>query len=876
MSRLASLRHRLVTLLRGARAQDDLDEEIRLHLSLRRQRLESQGLTPEDAHAAAARRFGNVLRARDASVDEWGWRWLEQFAQDARFACRTLIGAPGLTLTIVMTLALATGATTAIFSIVNGVLLRPLPFADPDRLVQIYGRDWREDRGEPDPVNGPVGVRELAEFESHASTFDGFTAYDLTTKHLDGPAGPERLTAISADLDFFSLLGVRPAAGRTFAPDDPVDVVVISGPLWERRFAKDPAIVGRSVTLDGRRFTVIGVMPDSFQYPYSAASLLDAALPESRTDIWVPTQVPTNVPPGLARRERVTARLKMGVSLEAASAELRVIASRVEADIYRGTRARIGVRVVPVAAEVIEPIQQSLWTLFVAVGLVLVAACANVANLLLSRMTVRASEVATRAALGAGQFRLVRQFFAEGLLLSVVGGGLGLIVAYWGTELLVRLGSAKIPRAHEVTLDWRAFVFLAIVCLATAVLFSLAPAYQALRLDFRLATNGGHAVMGRPYGRLRDSLVITEVALAFVLALGAALVMREAVRLQRMPSGIVSENVLTLHLTPRAAAEDYYAIEERVAQLPGVASAGFTQLVPLQNWGWEAEFAIQGRVTEGRAVAGLRYVTPGYFRTLGIPVVQGRSLSLADGADAPRVVVVNEALVRRYFSGEDPIGRLLITRGTIVGVVGDVRQAGLNRPADPEIFYPAAQNVTMASDIGMSLVVRADGPPEPLVDLIRATVRDVNPRLAVFNVKAMDQVLADSLWELNLYRWIIGLFAALVLALAAIGLYGVVSYNVTSRVREFALRLALGSDQSRLSRLVFGRGVRLAAIGLAVGIVVSMQLIVVPGALPIESRLDPVVVAGTAILLLAIALVACAFPALRVARVDPVVALRQY
>ncbi len=875
MFRFAGLRHRLIALLRSARAQDDLDEEMRLHLSLRRAKLESQGLTPEAARAAAASRFGSVLKLREASVDEWGWRWLEQFAQDLRFAGRALIKAPGLTLTIVLTLALASGATTAIFSIVNGVLLRPLPFADPDRLVQIYGRAWREDRGEPDPVNGPVGVVELMEFESEASTFDGFTAYDLTTKHLDGPAGPERLTAISADVDFFSVLGVQPVAGRTFAAGDSGDVVVLSGPLWERRFARDLAVVGRPITLDGRPFTVIGVMPDTFQFPYSAASLLDAALPESRTDIWVPTEIPSNVPPGFARRERVTARLKPGVSLDTATEELRVIASRVEADIYRGTRSRIGVRVVPVAAEVIEPIRQSLWTLFVAVGLVLVAACANVANLLLSRMTVRATEVATRAALGAGRLRMVRQFLAEGLLLSVLGGVFALIVASWGTRLLVQLGSAKIPRAHEVALDWRTFAFLAIVCLVTAVLFSLAPAYQALRLDARLASNGGHAMMGRPFGRVRDGLVITEVALAFVLALGAALVMREVVRLQRLPSGVITENVLTLHLTPRAAAGDYYAIEERVAQLPGVVSAGFTQLVPLQNWGWEAEFSIRGRVTEGRAVAGLRYVTPGYFRTLGIPIVQGRSLSLADGMDAPRVVVVNEALARRYFSGEDPIGRVLNSRGTIVGVVGDVRQAGLNRPAEPEIFYPAAQNVTMASDIGMSLVVRTDRPAEPLVDLIRAAIRDINPRLAVFNVRAMDQVLADSLWELNLYRWIIGLFAALVLTLSAIGLYGVMSYNVASRVREFALRLALGSDEAQLSRLVLRRGVRLAAIGLVIGAIVAMQIAMMLGSFPIEIRPDPLVIGATAAMLLAIAVAACALPALRVARVNPVVALRQ-
>jgi predicted permease len=847
---------------------------MQLHVALRREQLESQGLTAEAAPATAARRFGNALRLRDASIDAWGWRWLEQFTQDVRYASRTLTKAPGFTLTIVLTLALASGATAAIFSIVNGVLLRPLPFADPDRLVQIYGRVWGEDRGEPDPVTGPVGVFALTAFESQSTTFDGFTAYDLSTRHLDGPAGPERLTAIAADLDFFSVLGVRPQAGRAFQADDPANVVVLSGPLWERRFARDPAIVGRSIALEGRPYTVIGVMPDGFQYPYSAASLLDAALPETRTDIWIPTQIPSNIPPGRARRERVTARLKPAVSLETASAELRVIAARVEADTYRETRSRVGVRVVPLATEVIEPIRQSLWTLFVAVGLVLVAACANVANLLLARTTVRSSEILTRTALGAGRLRMLRQFIAEGLLLSLMGAILGLIIARWGTDLLVHLGSAKIPRAHEVSFDGQAFSFLAVVCLTTAVLFSLAPALYALRLNLRLANDGGHAFMGRPYARMRDALVVTEIALAFILTLGAGLVMREVIRLQSAPSGVMTTNVLTLHMTPRAEAPDYYAIEQRVAQLPRVASAGFTQLVPLQNWGWEAEFSIRGRAVEGRPVAGLRYVTPGYFRTLGIPVLQGRSFSDADEADAPRVIVVNEALARRYFAGEDVVGRAL-DRGTIVGVVGDVRQAALNRPAEPEIFYPAAQNVTMASDIGMSLIVRTDGPPEALVDSIRAAIRDVNPRLAVFNVKPMDQVLADSLWELNLYRWLIGLFAALVLTLSAIGLYGVTSYNVTARVREFALRLALGSDESRLARLVLRRAMRLAAIGLAVGVVLSLQLIAVLRAFPIESRPDALVVSVTALVLLAIAVAACALPAVRVARVNPVIALKQ-
>ena len=845
-------------------------------MDLRRDQLRAAGLSDDDATVAARRRFGNPVRLREESMDVWGWRWLEQLAQDLRFAGRTLRKSPGFTATVVLTLTLATGATTSIFSVVNGVLLRPLPFADPDRLVQIYGRTFASDVGlpEPDPVTGPVGTTELAQYAAQNTTFVGFAAYDLGTRHLDGPDGPERLTAISADREFFALLGVDPVVGRTFLPDDPLDVVVISGRLWQRRFSRDPALVGRKVTLDGRPFTVIGVMPEAFQFPYRAASLMDGALPESRIEVWVPapplSPLPNNVP---RRRGRVTARMKPGVSLAAATAELRVIAQRVEAQ-YAGRSIQVGVRVTPLAEEVIEPVRRALWTLLGAVGLVLAAACANVANLVLARMTVRAGEVVTRIALGAGRSRLVRQFLAEGLILSLSGGLGGALLAVWGTSLLVGLGAAKIPRAHEVTLDWQVFALLLAACVAMATLFGLVAAYAASKADGQLAKEAGHATMGRTYGRIRDALVVAEVSLAFILAIGAALVAREAIRLRSVPSGLVTDNVLTLHLTPRAEAQDYYAIEQRVAALPRVRAAGLTQLVPMQNWGWEADFRVRGRDIPGRPMAGLRYVTPGYFRSLGIRMRRGRDFTEHDDPTAPRVIVVNEALARRYLPNEDPIG-VDLDRGTIVGVIADVRQAGLNRPASPEIFYPQAQNVTMANDIGMSLIVRTDGPPEALVGQIRAAVREVNPRLAIFNVKTMNDVLADSLWELRLYTWLITLFAVLALVLAAIGLFGVMSYTVTSRIREFAVRLALGSDPARLGRLVLRRGAVLALVGLIVGAVVTEQLLMLLGNLPIGGRPDALIYFSVAALLLVLALVACLVPAIRVASVNPVTALRQ-
>ncbi len=604
--------------------------------------------------------------------------------------------------------------------------------------------------------------------------------------------------------------------------------------------------------------------------------MLPGALPESRTDIWIPAPPLRDGSSGGLRRGgyNVIARLKPATRIEDATSELKLIAQRVE-ERYKGTRVRVGVRLERVADVVVQPIRRSLWMLFAAVGLVLAAACANVANLLLARTTVRTREVVTRAALGADRARLVRQFLAESLLLSLAGGLAGAAIAAWGTGVLVAAGSARIPRAHEIALDWQTFAFLLAVCLLTSVLFGLAPALMATRVDLMTVTakSAGDVPMARSFGRLRDALVMLEVGLAFLLALGAAMVMQEIVRLQNVESGMVIENVVSLHLTPRAPATDYYAIEERVRHLPGVLSAGFTQLLPLQNWGWFADFAIAGRASQGRPTAGLRYVTPGYFGTLGIPVMNGRGFTTADTAESPPVIVINDALARQYFPNEDPVGRAL-DRGTIVGVVRDVHQVHLGIPPEPEIYYPAAQNVTMAPDLGMSLLVRVSGSPGSFVAPIRAAVREINPNLAVFNVKTMEQVVSDSLWELRLYRWLVGLFATLAVVLAAIGLYGVIAYNVAARTREFAVRLALGSEPAGLARIVFARAVGLTGVGIAGGVLAAMALTIVFSRNPVIARTGVGTYATLAALFLAIAAVACAAPAIRVAAVNPAAALR--
>jgi putative ABC transport system permease protein len=824
-----------------------------------------------------ATRFGNTLRLREESRDVWGWAWLDDIARDVRFAARTFVRSPGFSFIAVTSLALATGATTAIFSIVYSVLLRPLPFVAPDRLVQV---------SEIHQVGGAgsVAFADLQAFRAESVSFERFAGYELTTRLLETDQGSERVTAVIADGEFFPMLGVKPLAGRTFAAGDPPSVVVLSAGLWDRQFKRDPSVIGRTVTLTGNRWdpvqrrsvivrrelAVLGVMPEAFQFPYAASSVFPGALPEARTDLWIPDDRPNG-----GRLGNVTGRLRPGVTLGAAAAELDAIEKRLDVTAPGPYRA-LGVQLVPLADDVLGGVYRSLWLLFAAVGLVLAAACANVANLLLSRTTARAHEVVTRAALGASPRRLISQFLVESLLLGLTGGAVGILVAHWTLNLLVTVGAARIPRAHEIALDWSAFAFLLTICMVVALLFGLGPALLASRTDAHdiTRTSGGRSTTSSTFSRIRDGLVIVEVALAFVLALGVAGVMSELSRLERTDTGMVTDRVITIHMTPRLPDADYFAIENRVAQLPGVSAAGFIQMVPLQNWGWIGDFHITGRPREDRPTIELRSVTPGYFSALGVPIRKGRNVSTGDGLREPGVILVNETLARLHFGGEDPVGRDT-DRGTIVGVVGDVRQAGLNRPVAPEIYGVVNRNAGIASDLGMSLIVRTAGPPEAIVPAVRAAARDVNPLVALFNIKTMSEVIANSLWELNLYRWLIGLFAGLALVLAAIGLYGVISYSVSSRTREFAVRLALGSDPAGVARLVLGRGLRLTATGLVCGIAVAL------GSVPLLRRLsgvfmpEPQAFAAIVALLLAIALAACLVPALRVARVNPATALRQ-
>ena len=534
---------------------------------------------------------------------------LEQIVQDAKFGIRTLARNPGITIIAVISLALATGATTAIFSVVNSVLLRPLPFFEPHRLVQIAGTSIQRD--------------DLEALRQQSGAFDVLAEYYPATLHLQTPSSVERVSAVVSDRHLFALLGATPIAGRTIRRDDGQFVAVISERLWRTRFSAQPNVLGTTVVLDDRLFTLLGVMPDAFQFPYGEASVLRSAMAESRVDVWIAEYRPLR-----NRLSRLVARLKPGATPDAAAAELSSIEER-RAALGVGPRNLERVRVVPYSETVLETTRRSLWLLFGAVALVLVAACANVANLLLALTSTRMSEVATRAALGASRTRIVRQFLIESLLLAVAGGIAGVFVARWTSSLLVAFGSQRIPRMHEIAFDWSVFIFLVMVCGMAAVIFGIAPALAAGRIDAGIvARDEGRATSGRAYGRLRDALVISEIALAFLLAGSASLVISEMNRLRRSDNGMVTANVVTIHLgQPLAPGVEmqYAEIAERVSRLPQVEAAGFTQVLPLQNWGWRSvstDFVEKGQPPRpGQPFSiELRYVTPGYFEALGIRI----------------------------------------------------------------------------------------------------------------------------------------------------------------------------------------------------------------------------------------------------------------
>jgi predicted permease len=798
--------------------------------------------------------------------------WLDAVVQDVHYAVRILIRQKAFAATALLTLALGIGATTAIFSLVSALILRPLPFPHSDRLVQLYGASALVPRRD--------AVANLGRVRDESRSFEALVGYEVGARFLRDAAGTARVMSVRAEPAFFTMLGVPAAIGRTFQPADPPGVAVLSASFWRERFGGEVSAIGQTIVLDDRPYVILGVMPEWFQFPYRAASLLPGARSQSRTEVWIPFDPPL---PARARLGNVTGRLKANVPIAAAELELHAIAERMTAD---GTAGNLrGYSLEPLPQVVVSPaVRRLLFLLFAGVGGVLALACANVTNLSLARMTIRGREVAVRSAVGAARSRLIRQFFTESLVLSLAGGFLGLTLAWSAVRWILLAAGGFIPRAHEVSVDWRVFAFLLTTCTGAAVLSGVAPALAAAQSDGRavLQSSASGATMSRRQRRVRDSLVVAEVAVAFVLAVAATMLVREWVRLRQTDTGMTTANVVTFHVgQPRALISDprtFYDIVERVVRLPGVRAAGFAQMLPLQSWGWasnSSDFTVIGRapVTPVFPIE-LRYITPGYFDALGIRVVRGRGFTSTDDRAAPNAIIINETLARRYFGQEDPVGRRA-NRGTIVGVIGDVRQVHLDRAALPEIYFPIAQNWSQISDLGMTLVVSTAGAPEGVVDAVRRAIRDTNPQASIFEVKTMERVIADSLSDFTWYLSLVTLFAVVALVLAVTGTYGVIAYVATSRTREFAIRVALGADRFHITRVVLGHAVRLTAVGLALGVPGALALGLLVRDLPVTIRPPAApATAAVAVLIGMIAVFACLVPARRAAVADPARALR--
>ncbi|HEX8068864.1 MAG TPA: ABC transporter permease [Pyrinomonadaceae bacterium] len=878
------MRARLRGLLRRARVERELDEELRFHLRMRAEENVRRGMTPAEAERAARRSFGQWARVKEACRDVKGGGVLETLLQDVTFGARMLRKQIGFTLVAVLTLALGVGANTAIFSVVNAVLLRPLPYPNAERIVAVQELNEKGTRVQVTPAN-------FLDWRAQSTVYEHLAAIHARPANLAAGDEAERIDLAMTSTDFFEVFGVRPHVGRFFVPAEELaghqPVVVVSYGLWQRRFGGDPALVGRAIALDGQSYTVVGVAPAGFQYP-------------DKTEAWVPPfqRVPTVSAQMDIERARgfgflsAVGLLKPGVTVKQAHDEMTALTARLRQQ-HPDTNNRRFDRVVSLQTHLVGESSAALLLLLGAVALVLLIACANVANLLLARAAARQKEIAVRLALGATRLRLVRQLLVESVLLALAGGACGLLLGWWGVDLMRGLLPVDFPRAQAIGVDWRVLAFTLLVSFGTGVVFGLAPALEATNPDINesLKESARGAAGGARRHRLRALLVVSEVSLSLVLLIGAGLLFRSFLRLQAVELGFRPQRLLTFRLTPAGAnfrqdaqyAAFFDQVAERVKALPGVEAVGVINTLPLMK-GPTAGFRVEGRpltTPDKWPSVNYRSVSPDYFRAVGVPVVQGRAPDAHDNESAPLVVVVNQALARRDFPGEDPVGKRINLGGTrpdgqpiwfeIVGVVANVRNLELSAEPTPEMYTSYLQDPFA----GMSYVVRAAVEPESLTPAVREILRQVDRAQPVAEFREMDEIVAESAAQPRFNTLLLGLFAGVALLLAAAGIYGVMAYSVTQRTHEIGIRMALGARRGDVLRLVVGQGFRLALVGLALGLFCAYALTRVMSSLLYGvSATDPLTFAGGALLLAAVALLACYIPARRATDIDPLIALK--
>jgi predicted permease len=849
------------------------------------------------------------LRYREAMLAEWnrlGWRnkldlswrslgafqdalWMQTYRredemfQDLRYGVRMLLKKPGFTLITVLTLALGIGANTAIFSVVNGVLLKPLPYRAPDELIRLFERSQSQPKF-------PMAMGNFQDYREQNTTLAGLALYTRQDVELASDNKPERLTALGVTSGFFELLGVQPLLGREFhredeLPNDNAGVILSHG-IWQRRFGGDPDIIGKAVTLSGRLFTIVGVMPPGLQHVGGDYR----SLPHGESvDVWWPLQMPSRAGRN-AHFCNAIGRLNPGVSATAAETDFNIIAERL-AQQFPGSNQGWGIAIQPLHEELVGRTRTTLWVLLGTVFFVLLIACVNVANLLLARATAREREIAVRSALGARRGRIVRQLLTESLLLATVGGAAGILLAKLAIGALRVMGPEQLPRLQAVSIDGQILLFTLALTLLTGVLFGLAPALQAGRINLNelLKEGGRSGAGGRRQRRLRDALVIAEVALALVLLVGAGLLMRSFWKLQQADPGFNAERVLTASLTlpgaryreaPKMAAFQEQLLE-RLSALPDVQAVGLTSDLPWTGYDENAGFTIEGRVSPPNDEPGARYhfASADYFRAAGVPLVEGRFFNAADRQGARPVVLINQSMASRYWPDESAVGKRFTFSSqpaeadwfTIVGVVGDVKDFPTSPAAVPAFYWSMLQRPPRQ----LILAVRTGAEPLNLVEAVRNEVRALDQDLPLADVQTLATIATAAVAGQRFTLWLVGLFALTALVLAAVGIYSVLSYLVAQRTHEIGIRVALGAQTHDVLRLVIGQGMVLALSGEALGLAGAFGLTrLIQKLLYGVSATDPWTFSAIALLLGTVALMACYIPARRAMKVAPMVALK--
>ena len=798
--------------------------------------------------------------------------------KDIRYGIRNLARHPAFTVVAVITLALGIGANTAIFSVVNAVLLRPLPFDDPERIVWLWDT-------QPQLPTAPASVPDFLDWKEQNRSFEHLAAFQSGNMFLDADDGTQDTPVGLVTPELFSLFRVNPILGRTFTdqetlPGEPSRVAVLSYSTWQNQFGSDPGAVGRTIQLSGAPHRIIGVMQAGFSFP-------------DRVKLWRPLPIdPAKLDRG-PHYLRVVGRLKSGVTLAQAQADLSAIAARL-AQQYPEKIAGHGVKLERLTDVIVGDISLALFVLLGAVGFVLLIACANLANLMLARVGARQREIAVRTALGASRLRIVRQLLTESILLAVGGGAAGLLLALWAVSWLVSLSPDTIPRLQEIRVDPRVAGFTLLVSVATGVLFGLAPALQASRPDLTDALKeSGRSTAGLRRNRLRSALVMSEVALSLVLLVGAGLMIRSFTKLNQVDPGFSPARVLTLGVTllrSKYPADDqvaslYSQILERAATVPGVASAGAISELPLSGSNTSDYFTIEGRppiAKEAEPLTEYRVVTPRYFESMGIPLLSGRDFAGSDTRQSPNVVVINEAFAHQHFPGENPLGHRIKLQGQerdpllIVGVVGNVRDFGLDEQPTPEAYVSFLQNpLSQTYQRSMTIVARTKSDPRDVAGSLRSALSSIDKGLPVYAIKPMTEYLRDSLSRRRFNLVLLSVFGGVALTLAAVGIYGVISYGVTQRTHEMGIRMALGAQPRDVLKLVVRQAMLLALGGVGIGLLASLALTRLMKSLLFNVGVtDPLTFAVIALLMTLVALLACLVPARRATKVDPLVALR--